>query len=240
MKNHKGYTLVEVLIALALGVIILSAIYSLVNMGQKSTYNIERRVAASQDARTALEMMSMEIQMASYNPRPGDEDSDFWVSSGNCTAYSTHQTYKGIQSATDSSITIEMDLDGDGRIHIDDPEVTEVTEVTEVINYTYDSNNQYISRSTNCTGGDQPFLGDVPGNPRAVRVINTSAVPVFRYFNALGAEIAASSLPAGIPNIARIDITLWVETENADMNTGQRKKSFYSTSIIPRNHVITK
>jgi len=237
MKNHKGYTLVEVLIALALGVIILSAIYSLVNMGQKSTYNIERRVAASQDARTALEMMSMEIQMASYNPRPGDEDSDFWVSSGNCTP-STNQTYKGIQSATDSSITIEMNLDEDNSIGDDDDD--DDRDDSEVINYTYDSNNQYISRSTNCTGGDQPFLGDVPGNPRAVRVINTSAVPVFRYFNALGAEIAASSLPAGIPNIARIDITLWVETENADMNTGQRKKSFYSTSIIPRNHVITK
>lgn len=230
MKNHKGYTLVEVLIALALGVIILSAIYSLVNMGQKSTYNIERRVAAHQDARTALEMMSMEIQMASYNPRPDYEGSNFWVSSGNCTA-STNQTYKGIQLATDSSITIEMNLDGSASIG---------DSINEVINYTYDSNNQYISRSTNCTGGDQPFLGDVPGNPRAVRVINTSAVPVFRYFNALGAEIAASSLPAGIPNIARIDITLWVETENADMNTGQRKKSFYSTSIIPRNHVITK
>lgn len=230
MKNHKGYTLVEVLIALALGVIILSAIYSLVNMGQKSTYNIERRVAAHQDARTALEMMSMEIQMASYNPRPDYEGSNFWVSSGNCTA-STNQTYKGIQSATDSSITIEMNLDGSASIG---------DSINEVINYTYDSNNQYISRSTNCTGGDRPFLGDVPGNPRAVRVINTSAVPVFRYFNALGAEIAASSLPAGIPNVARIDITLWVETENADMNTGQRKKAFYSTSIIPRNHVITK
>lgn len=230
MKNHKGYTLVEVLIALALGVIILSAIYSLVNMGQKSTYNIERRVAAHQDARTALEMMSMEIQMASYNPRPDYEGSNFWVSSGNCTP-STNQTYKGIQSATDSSITIEMNLDGSASIG---------DSINEVINYTYDSNNQYISRSTNCTGGDQPFLGDVPGNPRAVRVINTSAVPVFRYFNALGAEIAASSLPAGIPNVARIDITLWVETENADMNTGQRKKAFYSTSIIPRNHVITK
>jgi prepilin-type N-terminal cleavage/methylation domain-containing protein len=230
MKDHKGYTLVEVLIALALGVIILSAIYSLVNMGQKSTYNIERRVAAHQDVRTALEMMSMEIQMASYNPRPDYEGSNFWVSSGSCTA-STNQIHKGIQSATDSSITIEMNLDGSASIG---------DSINEVINYTYDSNNQYISRSTNCTGGNQPFLGDVPGNLRAVRVINTSAVPVFRYFNALGAEIAASSLPAGIPNVARIDITLWVETENADLNTGQRKKSFYSTSIIPRNHVIIK
>jgi len=230
MKNKKGYTLVEILIALALGVIILSAIYSLVNMGQKSTFTIERRVAAYQDARTALEMMSMEIQMASYNPRPDFEDGNFWVSSGDCTA-STNQSYKGIQAATDSSLTIEMNLDGSSSIG---------DFANEVINYNYDANNQYISRSTNCTSGNQPFLGNLPGNPRAVRVINTSAVPVFRYFNALGTEIAASSLPAGIPNIARIDITLWVETENPDMHTGQRKRAFYSTSVIPRNHVIIK
>jgi type IV pilus assembly protein PilW len=230
MKEHKGYTLVEILIALALGVIILAAIYSLVNMGQKSTFNIERRVAAHQDARTALEMMSMEIQMASYNPRPDYEGSNFWVSSGTCTA-ATNQSYKGIQLATDSSITIEMNIDGSTSIG-DSP--------NEVISYTYDSTNQYITRSMNCTGGNQPFLGDIPGNPRAVHVINTSAVPVFRYFDALGSEIAASSLPAGIPNIARIDITLWVETENIDLNSGQRKQSFYSTSVIPRNHVINK
>ncbi len=230
MKNKKGYTLVEILIALVLGLIILSAIYSLVNMGQKSTFTIERRVAAYQDARTALEMMSMEIQMASYNPRPDFEGGNFWVSSGTCTA-STNQSYKGIQAATDSSLTIEMNLDGSSSIG---------DFANEVINYNYDANNQYISRSTNCTSGNQPFLGDLPGNPRAVRVINTVAVPVFRYFNALGTEIAASSLPAGIPNIARIDITLWVETENPDMHTGQRKRAFYSTSVIPRNHVIIK
>jgi len=230
MKKNKGYTLVEVLIALALGIIILSAVFSLVNMGQKSAFTIERRVAAYQDARTALEMMSMEIQMASYNPRPDYEGSNFWLSSGTCTA-STNQSYKGIQAATDSSLTLEMNLDGSFNIG-DFP--------NEVITYTYDANNQYISRSTNCTSGNQPFLGDVPGNPRAVRVINTSAVPVFRYFNGLGSEIAASSLPAGIPNIARIDITLWVEAENLDMHTGQRKRAFYSTSVIPRNHVIIK
>ena len=83
-----------------------------------------------------------------------------------------------------------------------------------------------------------PFLGDRPGDPRAVRVINTAAVPVFRYFDAQGTEITAAGLPAGIPNIARIDITLWVETEDVDPNSDQRRRMIYSTSVIPRNHVI--
>jgi hypothetical protein len=71
-----------------------------------------------------------------------------------------------------------------------------------------------------------------------VRVINTAAVPVFRYFNAQGTEITAAGLPAGIPNIARIDITLWVETENPDASSGVRRRMVYATSVIPRNHVI--
>ena len=230
MKKNKGYTLVEILIALAVGMIILAAIYSTVNMGQRSTINLERKVAANQDVRAALEMMSLEIQMASYNPRPDYETGAFWVTSGTCTT-SINQSYKGIQLATGSSITVEMNIDGSNGIG-DNP--------NEVITYSYDSTNQYITRSTDCASGNHPFLGDVPGNPRAVRVINTASVPVFRYFNSQGAEILSNALPAGIPNIARIDITLWVETENIDPNTGQRRRIVYSTSVIPRNHVINK
>ena len=77
------------------------------------------------------------------------------------------------------------------------------------------------------------------GRPRGVRVINTAEVPVFRYFNAQGVEIPAAGLPAGIPDIARIDITLWVETEHIDVSSGQRRQMIYSTNVIPRNHVIT-
>jgi hypothetical protein len=136
--------------------------------------------------------------------------------------------------ATDSSICVEADVNENGVIG-------GTNNPNEVITYTYDSTNQYITRSTNCSGGgDQPFLGDLPssGRPRTVRVINAvinPAVPVFRYFDAQGTEITTA---AGIPNIARIDITLWVETEDKDPNSGQRRRMVYSTSVIPRNHVI--
>jgi prepilin-type N-terminal cleavage/methylation domain-containing protein len=230
MKNDRGFTLLEMIISLAIGVVVLAAIYAMVNVGQKSTVNTERKVYAHQDARSAMEMMSLEIQMASYNPRPDLVSSTFWVSPANCTA-SANQSYGGIQQATASVITIQMNLNATGAIG-DNP--------NESITYTYDTVNQYITRSLDCGSGSHPFLGNTPGNPRAVRVINTSDVPVFRYFNAAGTEITSASLPAGIPDIARIDITLWVETEDVDMNTGQRKKIVYSTSVIPRNHVIKR
>jgi len=231
MKKHKGYTLVEMVVSIAVGMVIIVAIYAAVNMGQRSTVNVERKVAAHQDARAALELMSLEIQMASFNPTYA---TGVWVAPGDCTPGSGNQNYGGIQVATGSSITVESDVNENGVIG-------GTNNPNEVITYTYDSTNQYITRSTNCSGGgDQPFLGDLPasGRPRTVRVINTvinPAVPVFRYFDAQGTEITTA---AGILNISRIDIILWVETEDVDPNSGQRRRMVYSTSVIPRNHVI--
>lgn len=229
MKNQRGYTLVEMVISIAVGMVIIAAIYAAVNMGQRSTVNVERKVAAHQDARASLGLMGLEIEMASFNPTYA---SGVWVAPGVCTPGSGNQNYRGIQDATAISMTVESDINENGVIG-------GTGNPNEVITYAYDSANQYITRSTNC-GGNMPFLGDAPasGRPRTVRVINTNAVPVFQYFNAQGTQIAAAGLPAGIPNIARIDITLWAETEDVDPNSGQRRRMVYSTSVIPRNHVI--
>ncbi len=154
-------------ISIAVGLVIIAVIYAAVNMGQRSTVNVERKVAAHQDARAALELMSLEIQMASFNPTYA---TNIWVAPGNCTPGSGNQSYRGIQAATDSSITVESDINENGVIG----------NPNEVITYAYDSTNQYITRSTGCSGGsNQPFLGAMPGDPRAVRVINGTSTPRF-------------------------------------------------------------
>ncbi len=231
MKNPRGFTLTEVLISIFVGLVIILAIYGAVTMGQRSTVNVERKVVAHQDARAALELMALEIGMASFNPSYA---TGLWKVPGDCGTVSGNQGYRGIQAAGVSTITVESDINENGVIG-------GTGNANEIITYTYDSAKQYISRSTNCEAA-LPFLGDDPasGKPRAVRVINTDAVPVFRYFNAQGTEITTAQLPAAIPNIARIDLVLWVETEEVDPNTNQRRRMIYSTSVIPRNHVINQ
>ena len=227
LKNVKGFTLVETLFALFIGVVLLGAIYVAMEAGQRSSVAMEGKVVAQQDVRAILEIMTLEIGMASYNP---NFVTGVWLNpTGNCTAVG-NQAYKGIQVATVNSITVEMDI-GESNAVGDNP--------NEIIAYVYDTANQRITRETNC-GGGQPFLGEVPGTQgRSVRVINnTLNIPVFRYFDGLGVEIAAASLPAGIPNIRRIEITLVVETENIAPDTQQRRRMIYSTSVIPRNHPI--
>ena len=239
MSKQRGYTLAEMVISIAVGMVIIMAIYAVVNMGQRSTVNVERKVAAHQDTRASLGLMALEIEMASYNPTYAP---NIWMDPGNCTTASGNQGYRGIQAATDSSITVEADINDNGsvaKIIVGGENINP----NEIITYTYDATNQYITRETSC-GGNQAFLGEslASGRPRAVRVINADinpAAPVFRYFDVQGADITAQ-LPAGIPNIARIDIALWVETEDVDPSSRQRRRMVYATSVIPRNHVISE
>jgi len=242
MNNSKGFTLVEILVTAAVSMILLGSIYLAINSAQRNTTGIERKVVAQQDVRPVLELMATEIRMASYNPTFA---SNFWLDPGNCFSASGNQTYRGIQTATADSLTIEMDItdsagtatDGDGVIG----------DANEIISYIYvpGAANQYITRETkrsppgSCNPGGQPFLGDVAANVRSVRVINdTLNISLFRYYDQTGVEILPAALPAGIPNIRRIEITIAVQTEDVDPNTGQRRNMIYSTSIIPRNHAL--
>ena len=221
INNARGFTLVEIMVAMGVSMVLLASVYLAIDSAQRSSTGIERKVTAQQDARGALELMAMEIQMASFNPTftPG-----IWVGTAQ---------YKGIQTATADSIQVQMDIN----------ENASIGDANEIITYNYlsDTANQRITRNTG--GGAQAFLGDsaASGNPRTVHVINNDLnVPVFRYYNGTGAQIAVTSLPASIPDIRMIDITLAVETNDIDPSTGQRKRMVYSTRVIPRNHVISR
>jgi prepilin-type N-terminal cleavage/methylation domain-containing protein len=230
MKNENGFTLVEAIVALFIGSMMLVAIYTAVNMGQRSSSGIERRVSAQQDARGALELMAMEIRMASYNP---NSVGNIWVLPASCYGTSLNQAYRGIQEATANSIIIEMDVNDNGIINHDSD-----TNPNETIKYVYDTTNKYITRSTNC-GDPQPFLGANTdhSDTKTVLVENDAAeIPLFRYYHGSGAQITAP-VTAEIPNIRRIEITLVVDTFSSDPVSGTRKRIIYSTSVIPRNHI---
>jgi type II secretory pathway pseudopilin PulG len=226
-KKKNGFTLVEIIFALFCGLALMGAVYMALISGQKSSMALDSKVTALQGTRAVIETMALEISMASFN---ANFTSNLWRDPANCGAISPNQAYKGIQLATANSLSLEMDLNENGIIG-DIP--------NEVVAYVYDIPNQRITRSANCAAATS-FLGDIAGNPRSERVINnTLAIPVFRYFNGLGVEIPAASLPAETANIRRIQITLAVETEDVDPNSFQRRRMTYSTSVIPRNHAIS-
>jgi prepilin-type N-terminal cleavage/methylation domain-containing protein len=246
MNSTKGFTLIEILVAVAVSMIMLSVIGIAINTMQKSSAGIERKVTAQQDVRAALELMAMEIRMASYNPTVAT-NAAIWRNT-DCTFPATNPTYRGIQGATANAITVEMDIsdglggDGNGLI------MSTAAETNEIISYTYVSGQEYVTRETNC-GGAQPFLGDLStsGNPRTVRVRNAALnIPIFRYFDGQGnlmpVDASGNILNAGtqIPNIRMIEITLAVQTDEIDPSTKKRRDMIYSTREVLRNNIVVQ
>ena len=241
MKEEKGFSLVELIVAIFVASLVLTAIYSFLNMSFRSSSGIERRIIAQQDARGVLELMAAEIRMASYNP---DSLQGLWVNASACTGTAASQINRGIQEASADAIAIEMDIrdpsdpDANGNGAIDAPQ--------EIIKYNYDKANRRITRETgngsNC-GGQQSLLGGNNEKAKTVSVENDAAgIPVFRYFNGSGADISATvaagstDLTLGIPAIRRIEITLVVDTSSRDVGQQTPRRIIYSTSVIPRNH----
>lgn len=236
MRKENGFSLVEAVVAMFLATLILMAIYTAVNTGQRSSGQIERRVTAQQDARSALELMAMEVQMTSFNSTASNT---IWVDAAGCTGRASKMTFRGFQQPGVNSITIEMDANDNGVID------NTTANPNEIIKYVYDVANADITRSTNCSTS-YPFLGAPAANAdsRTVRVVNDSVgIPIFRYYNGsntdISSSVAASSndIRIGIPAIRRVEITLVVDTSSSD-STGGRRRIIYSTSVVPRNHVV--
>lgn len=93
-KNREsGFTLVEMLIAMTIGLIILTALSSTFLM-QRKTYAVQEQIVEMvQTARAAMDMMTREIRMAGYDP--------------------TGATFDGI-TYNSSQLQILADSDGNG------------------------------------------------------------------------------------------------------------------------------
>ncbi len=217
--RYKGFTLVEVLIAMAVGAIIMAAIYGLMTTAQKTSTSLDRKVIAQQDTRAVLDLMAMEIRMASYNPSYANT---VWGNSSlACVPSVTISpiSNKGIKIATPNQLAAAMDLDGSGTIG-------DVS--NEYIVYSYDGAST-LTRSVSCASSD--IIG---GSAPFSKIRNAAAgVSLFQYFD------KDDNPTANIPDIRRIVITIASETSEINLNTKQPNKLVYSTSVVVRNHAIS-
>ena len=95
-----GFTLVEMIIAMAIGMMVLGALYS-VFMLQNRTFPIQEQIAEmQQNARTGMEIMLRDILMAGYNPTK--------------TTLWSGGTQPGLTGATANSLSYVSDLNADG------------------------------------------------------------------------------------------------------------------------------
>lgn len=96
MTNKGGYTIVELLVAIAISGIFMGAIYSAYTSQQRATLGQEQVSAMQRNLRSAMYFMEKEIRMAGCDP--------------------TGKAGAGITTAGVNTITFTEDGDGDGAV----------------------------------------------------------------------------------------------------------------------------
>lgn len=136
-SGFQGFSLVELLIAMVVGLVILGGLYS-VFISQNKTYGSQEEIVAMQQSvRAGMDMIVREARLAGFDPQRVNSDA-------NTANNFTGATVSGTQ------LQIQADLTGNGVID---------TTSQENIVYAYDSTNKQITR--NSGSGAQPFVENV-------------------------------------------------------------------------------
>jgi len=131
-NSNDGFTIIELLIAIAIMGIIISALFSF-SIAQRKYFSVQTQISEmTQNTRAAMDMIGGELSMAGY--RPSDATPVFFG-----IPYSTSQL----------QILAEFNADNDRD------------DTYENITYTYDSSEKQIKRNTNTGGGNQTFSENI-------------------------------------------------------------------------------
>jgi prepilin-type N-terminal cleavage/methylation domain-containing protein len=112
--DDRGFTLVELMVAMAVGLVVLGAIYALFSVQSKHLANQEQIAELHQNARVAMDIMVREITMAGYNQR---SDNPTAAAVPRCTnaLVAAGTPCVGITNAADDTIGFVADINGNGN-----------------------------------------------------------------------------------------------------------------------------
>ena len=167
-----GFTLVELMIAMALGLIVLGAMYGVFTSQSKHFSNQEQIVEMQQNARMAIDIISREIRMAGYNPKRTTGSFTFLLAATenratnqNNVAFTYDDNSDGIEDSNDSE-QVAFRVDGGvlkrfstGAVHWQP-----LVENVETLNFTY-------------TLSDGTVVGP-PSDPTAAQVLTIVKVKI--------------------------------------------------------------
>ncbi len=118
IRNNKGgFTLIELMIAMAISTVVMTAIYSAYRSQLKSHITQQKVVEMQQNARASMFVMEREIKMSGYDP-DRSQDTEITVADNNTITF------------TVSAISDGIDNDGDGDIDTADSDGGEVQTIT--------------------------------------------------------------------------------------------------------------
>ncbi len=105
-SRRSGFTMIELLIAMAVGLVLLAAVYSVFLVQNKELRNQEQITEMQQNARMAMEMISRDLMMAGF----GGYNATAILPRCTGTTTATNAPCVGITAANANSISFTMDV----------------------------------------------------------------------------------------------------------------------------------
>lgn len=154
MRNEKGFTLVELLVAMAVGSIVLAGI-AMAYRGQQRSALVQDQVSAmQQNLRASMQLMEREIRMAGYDPA-GSAGSG--IQTANATSIRlTLDIHDGADNDSDG-IVDEFDEEGNG-----DGDTNDINEDITYLRLDPDGDGVFdLFRRDAAVAGDQPIAENI-------------------------------------------------------------------------------
>jgi type IV pilus assembly protein PilW len=194
--NEQGFTLVELLVALVVGMFAISATIGLVTIKQRSHFVQEQIIDAQQNARIALDMMARDLRMAGYDPRCPDGRGAGSPLPCNVAAPDP------VLYADATRVDLTADFNENGVIP-STPETVDGGNVGEAVRYAV-------------TGAIPSLTLNRISNNETIPVASNLASVSFSYMLSDGTILPAPLSPADRNRIGRITITLVARTAAED------------------------
>lgn len=154
MRHEKGFSLIEVLVAVAISGVVMASIYSVYHANLKSSLTQEQVAAMQQNLRAAMLLMERDIRRAGYDPA---RSSGAGIQNANATSIRfTMDIHDGVDNDGDGS-TDESDEAGNG-----DGDVTDVNEDITYLRLDPDGDGKFdLFRRDAAVAGDQQIAENI-------------------------------------------------------------------------------
>ena len=138
--KEKGFTMAELLVAMAIAGVVMAAVYSTYYSQQKSYVTQEQVAGMQQNLRAAIYIMERELRMAGYDP--------------------TGKADAGIVTANANSLTVTMDIDDAAGTGTPDEDTDDTSEDITYSLYT-SGGIQKLGRKSPSTANNQPVAENI-------------------------------------------------------------------------------
>src|ERR1044071_8540197 len=215
IKSDAAFTLVELLVSMALSLVALAAIYGVYKVQARTIGVQQNRQEAEDYARAVLDMMVREMRIAGYNPTE--------TSSGlNCAGAPTAGT-PGVVSATSTLFKFTSDYRGSASGSVSDGDCNDTD---EEITYEYQSPGPQV-----CASGLGDIVRTANGTTEPITDCNVTGLTLQYYAK----DSSTAMSPVVAVNIQRVKVTLTIQSKYPDAEFGGQLTSTVYSNVNLRN-----